>query len=195
MSTMLELFALLTFVSTFLLFFGRGSSAEMLHLHSASLPKTVFSDKMRVVFIVGLEGVGHHYIRLALSQASEELPNQIQEASACNCSWQSETISQHVTELDLARQQMQSFASKEEGLTDGQANVVHFVHCVSYPYSGGANKVFQYTDLRLLAELAEEEGVDFRVVYLRRSAEDMVVADTVHRQFARLEVTRFLHTY
>ncbi|CAN0332103.1 unnamed protein product, partial [Hapterophycus canaliculatus] len=45
---------------------------------------------------------------------------------------------------------------------------------VSYPYSVGAHKVFQYTDLRMLADLAEEEGVDLRVVYLRRSAQDMV---------------------
>lgn len=184
MSTKLRRLALAAFVSFSPLVYVLGSTSEPFHLHLDGLSKTVHSDKMRVVFLVGLEGVGHHYFRLALSEASQELPNQIQEASACNCSWQSGTISGHITDLDLAGQQMKSFASQEEELQEGQANIVHFVHCVSYPYSGGAHKVFQYTDLRMLAELAEEEGVDLRVVYLRRSAEDVVVADTVHRQFA-----------
>lgn len=44
-------------------------------------------------------------------------------------------------------------------------------------------KVFGYLDLGLLAEVAEAEGVDLRVLYLRRSARDVVVANTVHRDF------------
>ncbi len=44
-------------------------------------------------------------------------------------------------------------------------------------------KVFKYMDLRLLAEVAEDAGVDFRVLYLRRKARDIILADTVHRQF------------
>lgn len=44
-------------------------------------------------------------------------------------------------------------------------------------------KVFGYLDLELLAEVAEAEGVDFRVLYLRRPARDIVVADTIHRDF------------
>ncbi|CAM9871547.1 unnamed protein product [Scytosiphon promiscuus] len=181
---MREFIALVPLMLFFSLVTVFGSPTEMLHSHADGLSKTVFSDKMRVIFLVGLEGVGHHYLRLALSEASQKLPNLIQEASACNCSWQSGTISQYIADLDLARQQMQSFAQVKEGLQEGQAKLVHFVHCVSYPYSGGVHKVFQYTDLRMLADLAEEGGVDFRVVYLRRSAGDMVVADTVHRQFA-----------
>ncbi|CAN0167541.1 unnamed protein product [Hapterophycus canaliculatus] len=38
-------------------------------------------------------------------------------------------------------------------------------------------------DLRLLAEAAEAEGIDFRVLYLRRSARDFIVANSVHRLF------------
>lgn len=45
------------------------------------------------------------------------------------------------------------------------------------------SKVFGYLDLALLAEVAEAEGVDFRVLYLRRRAQDIVLADTVHRDF------------
>ncbi|CAM9808577.1 unnamed protein product, partial [Ectocarpus fasciculatus] len=36
---------------------------------------------------------------------------------------------------------------------------------------------------RELAEIAEAENVDLRVVYLRRSAEDLIIANTVHRRF------------
>lgn len=46
-------------------------------------------------------------------------------------------------------------------------------------------KVFKYLDLRMLAEAAEAEGVDFRVLYLRRPARDIVLADTVHRKFQK----------
>lgn len=40
-----------------------------------------------------------------------------------------------------------------------------------------------YFDLRLMAEVAEAEGVDFRVVYLRRPVKDVILANTVHRRF------------
>lgn len=53
----------------------------------------------------------------------------------------------------------------------------------SYPHGSGQKKLMKYIDLRLLAEVAEKEGVDFRVLYLRRSVKDILVADTVHRHF------------
>lgn len=53
----------------------------------------------------------------------------------------------------------------------------------SYPSNGGPNKVNQYGDLKLVAEASELEGLDLRVVYLKRSAQDMIIANTVHRQF------------
>jgi len=46
-------------------------------------------------------------------------------------------------------------------------------------------KVFKYMDLRLLAEVAEAAGVDFRVLYLRRKARDIILANTVHRHFQK----------
>lgn len=55
----------------------------------------------------------------------------------------------------------------------------------SYPYDSGADKVMKYTDLRMLAQFAEEEGLDFRVIYLQRSAKDMLIADTMHRHFQK----------
>lgn len=47
----------------------------------------------------------------------------------------------------------------------------------------GGEQVFQYVDLRQLAENAEREGIDMRVIYLRRSAKDMLFSNIVHRRF------------
>ncbi|CAN0408704.1 unnamed protein product [Laminaria digitata] len=53
----------------------------------------------------------------------------------------------------------------------------------SYPSGLGPDKALRYLDLRMLAEVAEEEGVDLRVLYLRRSAKDLLIANTIHRKF------------
>jgi len=43
--------------------------------------------------------------------------------------------------------------------------------------------VFYYANLRHLVENAENEGIDVHIVYLRRSARDMLISDLVHRHF------------
>ena len=53
----------------------------------------------------------------------------------------------------------------------------------SYPMGTGPNKALKYFDLRMLAEVAEAEGVDLRVLYLRRPVKQLVIANTVHRRF------------
>ena len=50
----------------------------------------------------------------------------------------------------------------------------------SYPRGRGPNKALRYFDLRMLAEVAEAEGVDLRVLYLRRPVKDILIANTVH---------------
>ncbi|CAN0205727.1 unnamed protein product [Scytosiphon promiscuus] len=156
------------------------------HEHSDALPKTVRSNRLRAVYFMGLEGVGHHYIRSAIENASLGFPNLITSASAweygCQTSM-SGNVSRYLHSLRLSSEQMRGFASEEKGLNEGQATVVYFGEYISYPYLGGSNKVFQYTDLRVLAEAAEEEGVDLRIIYLKRSAKEMVIANTIHRDF------------
>lgn len=53
----------------------------------------------------------------------------------------------------------------------------------SYPFGKGSTKPLKYVDPRMLAELAEGEGVDLRIIYLKRSAHDLLVENTIHRQF------------
>lgn len=54
---------------------------------------------------------------------------------------------------------------------------------MSYPNFDGQDKTLQYVDFQVLAEEAEKAGVDLRIIYLSRSARDILVADTVHRHF------------
>eukprot|EP00904_Undaria_pinnatifida_P011652 jgi/Undpi1/7617/HiC_scaffold_23.g10090.m1 len=53
----------------------------------------------------------------------------------------------------------------------------------SYPDGHPPKKVLKYVDLRMLAEVAEAEGVDLRVLYLQRPVKELIIADTVHRHF------------
>jgi hypothetical protein len=56
---------------------------------------------------------------------------------------------------------------------------------LSYPNFGGPLKIFQYPDVRLLAEVAERAEVDLRIVVLHREAADLLHSTTGHRHFAR----------
>merc|ERR1712196_762393 len=54
---------------------------------------------------------------------------------------------------------------------------------MSYPNYGGPFKMFQNPDVRILAELCELEGLDFRVLVSSRSAEDLLYSTAEHRGF------------
>ncbi|CAN0296464.1 unnamed protein product [Scytosiphon promiscuus] len=182
----LKLVAFISVMSALSLDDAVASTTLTFREQSDALPKTVRSDRMRAVYLMGLEGVGHHYIRSAIANASRDSPHRITSASAweygCQTSM-SGNVSRYLQSFHLSREQMQGFTWEEKGLRDGQTMIVYFGKYISYPYLGGSDKVFQYTDLRMLAEAAEEEGVDLRIVYLKRSASDLVIADTIHRDF------------
>lgn len=192
-TTLLALLAFVAFISASRTACVLGSTTTILQDDSDILIKTVTSERMRAVYLMGLEGVGHHYVRSAIENASPGFPNRIASASAweygCQTSM-SGNASRYIQSLYRSRKQMRSFASKENALKKGQAMVVYFGKYISYPYLGGSNKVFHYTDLRTLAEVAEEEGIDLRIVYLKRSAKDLVIADTIHRDFPRWVVSK-----
>jgi len=54
---------------------------------------------------------------------------------------------------------------------------------LSYPNFPGDRKPLQFPDARMLAELSEGVGADFRVVVLTRSAFKIMMSTTVHRDF------------
>lgn len=156
-------------------------------LRSAIIPKTVVSDNFRLVFLAGLEGSGHHYfngVGEAVEMANPDLP------------LIHHHLDVHPFYLPVCMGESASnYAEAELQTTAGMQRLVELADHLpgptfhlpkknlSYPQNGGPGKVLQYSDLRMVAKAAEIGGVDLRVVYLKRSARDMIIANTVHRHF------------
>lgn len=154
------------------------------------VPKTVVSSTMRFFFPAGLEGTGHHYFYSVLQHLfdnNEELvhiSHGVKSGTyAINQSMRS-SAQTYVTNMNKARETMRALALKGDDLPF-PGTVTFFPGRFSYPNGYGPDKTLHYLDLRVLAEVAEQEGVDFRVVYLRRPAKELLIANTVHRQFQK----------
>lgn len=167
-----------------------GTPPSITAASSADVAKTVVSDKFRMTFIAGLEGAGHHYIMAADSAmftVNPDLPriskdNQLSEQPYYVPSFMAVNASRYAQTKDQAREEMQRLAEQAADLpAPGSLYVLH--NSWSYPTYSGRNKVMQYIDLQRMAEVAEDSGVDMRVLYLRRSAKDILIANTVHRDF------------
>ena len=152
--------------------------------------KTVVSSKMRFIFAVGLEGTGHHYfvsVQDHLFRTNKHLAHLSGEKNVYHSFYtvhnsMARDIRHYNTELKTARDVMRRLAQRGAEL-QFPGTVMSLHSRDSYPMSEGPNKALKYVDLRFLAALAEEEGVDFRVLYLRRSVKDSIIANTVHRKF------------
>lgn len=171
------------------------------------IPKTRFSSRMRLVFVAGVEGTGHHYLVGALENMyaqHSDLVHLVECRMAAPYSVfdsMTESPSYYAKARDLARRDMRKLAQHQQQDNDesavrlgalatlqvanatNNADDCDNVGILSYPNNAGKNKVFKYTDLGMLAEVAEAEGVDLRVVYLKRAAKDIIIADTRHRHF------------
>ena len=169
------------------------SSAEeslALTLSDGILPKTVLSSKLRLVFLVGLEGSGHHYIVSVFRHFADSGDGGIFKQEGCHIMFESLDLDNAMTRfpsyyaehVEEARDRMQTLAQIEAKLRPDEA-LASLCGKYSYPRKSGSEKVFHYIDLRTLATLAEEAGVDLRVLYLKRSAKDMVISTTIHRDF------------
>ncbi|CAM9952965.1 unnamed protein product [Ectocarpus sp. 4 AP-2014] len=158
---------------------------------AAVVPKTHVSDIFRLVFVAGLEGTGHHYIigtNEYLFGDNLDLPRRSGGRINVNTYYAPKMMGgaaeRFTTTSHQAMENMRRLA--EWAGTLSSPGTLEFISIAcSYPLNFGPLKVMQYMDLRRIAETAEGEGIDFRVVYLRRSAKDMVIANTVHRNFHR----------
>lgn len=159
---------------------------------SADASKSVTSDKFRLVFLAGLEGSGHHYIMSADSAMLTENPHlprisrpfYLTSQPYYVPSFMAGNASVYAEVEDQARKQMRRLATAAAGLPwPGSVYILH--NSWSYPTFSGRDKVMQYIDLQRMAEMAEANGVDMRVIYLRRSAKDLLLANTVHRHFQK----------
>lgn len=151
------------------------------------LPKTIFSSSLRLSLAVGVEGTGHKYLLAVNRDLYEKNGNLTRLADIGMTKYHVRSAmggkAQHYnTSREQAGVEMRDLAMRGADLPFPGA-VMYIRGKYSYPDGRGPSKVMMYIDLRLLAEVAEAEGVDFRVLYLRRPVKDLIVADTVHRQF------------
>lgn len=179
----------------FLVGFTRQVGADELGLsppqgqHHDWVPKTVVSTQMRLVFTMGLEGTGHHFVFQVDNDVHEKTPHlpriddfHLNPRFYFAPFTLSINPSHYGDARKLAREQMKELSIRAKNLTSpGMVEVQR--GAISYPDGNGENKVFAYVDVREFAEAAEAENVDLRVLYLRRSAKELMVANTVHRDF------------
>eukprot|EP00903_Cladosiphon_okamuranus_P015285 g14125.t1 len=155
-----------------------------------AINKSVESSSFRLLFLAGLEGTGHHYVLgagRAMFKANPDLPRIGSDMFIKPFflpSYMGERASNFVNAEADALEAMQGLAKEAESLP--LPGTVYFPRKAwSYPRGNGAGKVERYVDLKKMAEVAESTGIDLRVIYLKRAAEDLIVADTVHRNFQK----------
>ena len=168
----------------------------------STLKKTVFTGP-RLVFFAGLEGTGHHLWESIIDKlltdgkiwADCELNRKLfKSIKGCwagteNGVFCTRDPQQFKKDYTAAVEKMRKIAAKNN-------TKAFFLNCVarsrcgsiaSYPEYTGNYKAVQRPSVLLLARMAEEAGIDFRVVVLQRRVQNLVYSDTVHRRFNRFE--------
>ena len=161
------------------------------------VPKVTVSSQVRFVFVAGLEGTGHHAMTdltkrcgatcVADGGISRNLYTNGDHPKGAFV-FGDQTAAQIVAHRNAT---VAAFRQQAAALGSGPPRLV-FLNCkrrttgqvmMSYPTLGGPDKVLHRPDVRVLAELAEEAGVDLRVVVLQRNALDILMSTTIHRKF------------
>jgi hypothetical protein len=158
--------------------------------------KSAFND-VRVVFIAGLEGTGHHdWPRFgslctkcdSVHEASLTLWYNISVADTGEK--RNEGIATFTEQLRLARDQGDAQVLFLNGIRSKHSynyNAQHPLKSIlmmSFPSKVGRNKALQFVDIALVANICEQLGMDFRVIYVHREAEDIIKSTTINRQFS-----------
>lgn len=166
------------------------------------IPKTAISTKLRVVFIAGLEGTGHHFFTGAFQEFYRANRNltvpalcQVERSMFLpySMSGSAETYEDARKNIE---EEIQMVANIQEDvghpgtvLTAQKTSRGQLASCpdrpeFSYPSGVGSEKVMQLPDVVMLAEVAESKGVDLRIIYLLRSAEEILLS-TMKRHFQK----------
>lgn len=159
--------------------------------YSGVVQKSVFSPKMRMVVPVGLEGTGHHTMNKALTEMCKL--DTVVCPVTCDVSQAlyhyigtPKDESDYMVGLKKLHDAMEALALTADGLNN-EISLAFSGNCrfstMSFPSFGGPDKPLQYVDLKILAREAERVGIDLRLIYLGRSARDILISTTQHRHF------------
>ncbi|CAM9990082.1 unnamed protein product [Choristocarpus tenellus] len=164
------------------------SSLEVIH-------KTVYSDKLRLIFFAGLEGTGHHYwyqvnglclgnkwctTNCELSHAL--YPELATAPTLAEYNGAIEKLEHGLDDLKKLEDEVAVGNRSESNGFNGLIVPVNAAPCgstgmMSYPNYGGVHKALQYVNIILLAQMSEEKGIDLRIIYLQRSSVDIIRSD------------------
>lgn len=159
------------------------------------LKKQANSSRMRLLFLVGLEGTGHHYMADVLDKLCNTGPVPCPKMCPLGRAIYPalsipETVGDYKIAREKLREEMQNLARQEEALPEGEGVMVGFGPCrfeiglLSYPNFKGPEKALQYVDLKIVAEEAERAGIDLRIIYLTRSARSIMISNMIHNNYA-----------
>eukprot|EP00040_Diaphanoeca_grandis_P043510 m.9514 g.9514 ORF g.9514 m.9514 type:complete len:464 (+) comp7785_c0_seq1:300-1691(+) len=162
------------------------------------LKKTVFSGP-KFIWVAGLEGTGHHLMSMLwqwcsrCSSAESFGSTPLFCTSPTKISLQSLPMAGSFDRLSqnyhTARRTIQTML--DHAFTHPESVFVLNTHCSkcckcgmqSYPNFRQGCKRWQFPDMRVMAEIFEEFGIDFRILVLDRSALNLMLANVVHRKF------------
>jgi len=161
------------------------------------LPKMAYSNKTRFVFIVGLEGTGHHLWKPIWEACSlnsiclqpPTIPGFKLSDKAMKGGLNGVMISKPQVEgivnvflnniNKVISDQPKTYVLNTWGHSDWSAGGGQ----MSYPSFMPSCRDLSIPDVRLMAELFETVGIDFRLLVVRRDPLDVLISTTVHRHF------------
>jgi hypothetical protein len=163
------------------------------------LRKTVFQGP-RLVFVAGLEGVGHHVFAILGKRHTTRPLYEALTDHLCDSTWDDDSANKYVTARARLVNAMQQIRTDPTLLPRDGSRVIFLntvfverdVNMYSYPWGGPRCYLKRYArvvcniDVVELAKAAEEAGVDFRVVLLKRAIGAAVVSASLHRPFGTL---------
>lgn len=154
-----------------------------------TLQKTVFSNKTRFVFVMGLEGSGHHMFHKVFAKCKKcKCIPSLHNFRFCQNSNKKGLFGSEITREEITQEMDYLQAEAEKWTSMKDATVFINTYCItcgesSYPNYGGHCRRYKYSDVRLMAEIFESLEIDFRVLIVLRNAVDVLLSTTVHRGY------------
>jgi hypothetical protein len=187
-------------------------------IRTTSLTKSIFSDRVRLLFVAGLEGSGHHAMadmfQVCMNSSydqpvpSKATPQRFRCDKADNISralmhnldktgllfsHDAKNTATHLTRIEDEMRHIvaSSLSSSSSHLHLIGLGFTPLVGMLSYPNLNGMDKSLNHPDAFALSAIAESVGLDFRVVVLQRSAA-AILRSTERRAFGGIEEPRIL---
>lgn len=153
------------------------------------LKKTVFSDRTRLLVVAGLEGTGHHAISAMFQVCSRKQPPLCEIEKSVSIKAMTYYVGQKLTrglfgagDTIISLQNAIAMKASLEAAVNRSGDHLYFVGLgghkgsgmFSYPNYNGRFKSLDHPDIYQLGLLAEQAGMDYRVLVLQRNGLDIL---------------------